>query len=108
MEKPEFIKNVEANSEIFSMIVLPSFDESYFEVIQRMNLNVVFEKLKFSDNKYIYEYQIYETPQKFYLVFEKDNQVWNTTIYYKPKQFKELKFFINNLYKHFKNATNNN
>lgn len=111
MIRPVYIEQIEKNDGIFSSVKLNYYEGKFLDFIKSLKVKVVYEELEIDLTGEIdYNETILESPQKFYIhiISSGATDVWDTTIYYKPEQFKELKFFINNLNKQYKNATNNN
>lgn len=98
--KSDFIKNLEKEGELFSVVKVPSFKEGkkYFD---NKKVEMVFS-ISTTDSKgnMLHEEIIYKTPQNFYLECKLDKETECTlTIYYKVSQLNELKFYLNQLHK---------
>lgn len=108
MDKPRFILELEKNKNVFSSLNVGLQPTGFKDFIGK-KLEIVYEETHLNDNFEIgWDNIIYKTAQPFYIYLSFNENGWNIVIYYKPNQFNELKLFLIQLLKQFKNATNNN
>jgi hypothetical protein len=114
MDKPEYIKNIESNEGIFSVMVAPELKGDFLKYLNEKKLTRVYEKSSMNESGIIkFEEVIFESQQNFYLfvkfrVVPHSDIISNLTIYYNVKQYTELYMFLSQLLKQYKNATTNN
>ena len=111
MEKPEYIKQLEKEVGVFSIMRFPIIEGDFLKYLKSKKIDEVYQECNYQEgNKFIFNNIIFETKQKFYLSIENIDvpTKWGMTIYYKPKQYSELYLFITQLNKEYKNATTNN
>ena len=109
VRKPEYIEKLE-DGKLFSSVEL-NVPEEFQSFLDGRSLTTVhtdswidYETAKFNTRS-----KIYSTKQPFYLyLFKNDIQGKTLVIYYKEEQINELKLFIAQLLKTFKNGTTNN
>lgn len=109
--KDFIIKSLYADGKVFSILSFENFDSSLLKFLETKNLKTVYSENLY-DEKIIIKpnFKILQSPQEFYLTIENigKSELWKLTIYYQETQEKELKFFIKNLFKNYKNATTDN
>lgn len=108
--KPDFIQNLEKGNKYFSYVKLSETNIFFPKNLKEKNYIPVYSERYLNLNKSPeIEFYILKTAQGFFICFNKlENDSWDITIYFEEAQESELKFFINNFLKTFKNATNNN
>ncbi len=97
MEKPKVITNLEIEEGVFSVITLKNDILKLRDKISQKKYKNIYSVGTFSEKKVEYDEVIYETPQPFFLHLKKTQTEWYLNIYYKPENYKELIFFINQL-----------
>jgi hypothetical protein len=107
--KKEYIKEIEKKTGILSILKFPAFETNLMDFMKNKKMNIVFRESSLTESGVIEDLGvIYETQQSFFLVAEKFMHSYFLTIYYKPEQYNELKLFVNQLNKQYKNGTINN
>lgn len=105
--KNEYIKKIESDEGIFSVLEVDFFKGDVSKYINSKKNKIVFETTKMKNiGKIMTLETVLETPQKFLIHIE--HEIPLMTIYYKPEQQKELLFFINQTFKGYKDDTTNN
>jgi len=110
MVKPEFIQYLELQEGVFSVMKFHRFDKNILKYFDEKKYDRVFEiGVVNVTGKARWDEVIYKTKQEFYLGFKStdDGEFYILDIYYKPENYKELLFFINQLLKPFKDGTIN-
>ena len=104
INKPEYIKFIENQEVIFSVITIDNV-EIKPEILDKKTFEVGYSKSHYRD-KIICVEKIYKTKQNFYIYLKYDDvdKRWVNNIYYKQEQTSELNFFIKQLIKDFKNV----
>jgi hypothetical protein len=109
VSKPDYIENLE-DGKLFSTLEFEVPDD-FLKFLDGRALTTVFSDswMEFEIGEIKTKSKIYKTKQPFYLYLLKDC-VDNKTlvIYYKEEQLNELKLFIKQLLKTYKNGTINN
>lgn len=108
MNKPDYILHLESKhgEKFFSSMVL-DVPKNFDKFIKDRKFTLRYSESSFDAESDIqYKNKIYQTQQGFflYLSLETDTSV----LYYSEDQINEVTFFIRQLFKQFKNATNNN
>jgi hypothetical protein len=107
--REEYIKEIEKKTGMLSILKFPAFETSLIDFMKNKKMNIIFRESSLTENGVIEDTGvIYETQQSFFLVVEKIMYSHFLTIYYKPEQYNELKLFVNQLNKQYKNGTTNN
>jgi len=108
MDKPKFIKKIEKNDGVFSSMIIGRQPIEFKDFIGK-KLEISYEET-YLDGKSEVRWKeiIYKTAQSFYIYLSFNGDGWTIMIYYKPNQFNELKLFLIQLLKQFKNAATNN
>jgi len=107
--KPDFIKKIEEESGILSIMNYKTLPQSDFRLIDS-KLDTVWSVSSFlGDNNIFWNEKIYKTKQNFYIRVEAIKtfdlrDMWVLSIYYKQEQFNELLLFIKSLTKELENA----
>jgi hypothetical protein len=109
MNKPKYIKKIEKDGEILSimnLLSLPKEFEKYADGLKTTLVHSVVD-VDYVDGIPKYCEKIYKTSQGFYLYLSlsKSGDHVGLTIYYKQEQLNELSIFVRGLLKQFKNAT---
>lgn len=104
MIKPDYILSLEKEFGIFSIMELEIPDPKFREFIGN-KLKIVYSRTNINDNLLVkWDEIIYKTTQSFYLHLLCKNENWLIGIYYKAEQFEELKIFVSQLLKNYKNT----
>lgn len=109
VRKPEYIEKLE-DGKLFSSVEINVPDE-FQEFLDGRSLTTVYSDswVDYETSKFNVRCKIYSTKQSFYLyLFKSDIEGKSLVIYYKEEQLNELKLFIGQLLKTFKNGTINN
>lgn len=99
MEKPKIIIDLENKLGVFSIMSFKNNTSKLFDKFQEKKFQRIFSVGDFFEKKPNFTEVIFETPQPFFLHLRKNEEDWTLDIYYKPENFKELIFFINQLEK---------
>lgn len=116
--KPEYIKRLEQEEGIFSLMGFKVIKEDQFNIIDS-KLETVWSISSYVDGDILWEKKIFKTKQNFYIVavhdtsplppnFTNRQNIWFISIYYRQEQFNELILFIKSLSKELENARTNN
>jgi hypothetical protein len=109
VRKPEYIEKLE-DGKLFSTVEINVPDE-FQKFLDGRSLTTVYTDswIDYETAKFNTRSKIYSTKQPFYLyLFKSDLDGKTLVIYYKEEQINELKLFISQLLKTFKNGTTNN
>jgi hypothetical protein len=110
METPEYIKNIEKDGEMFSVLKLQALPTDFDKIVDGLKTTIVYSegKVDYKDGVFTFNEKIYKTTQGFYLYLSL--RLFGTPeliIYYKQQQLNEMTLFVKGLLKQFKNATVN-
>lgn len=105
--KPEYIKRLEQEEGIFSLMGFKVIKEDQFNIIDS-KLETVWSISSYVDGDILWEKKIFKTKQNFYIVAVNDTSMWFLSIYYRQEQLNELILFIKSLSKELENARTNN
>jgi hypothetical protein len=108
MKKPKYIKKIERDGEVLSVLNLYSLPYKFEKFIDGLKTTIVYSvgRIDYEDVVFKYNKKIYKTAQGFYIYLSLrgvGNPV--VTIYYKQEQLNEITIFVRGLLKQFKNAT---
>ena len=109
VSKPDYIKGIEDGEKPFSTVEL-DVPEDFSKFLDGRALTTVFSDnhMEFETGEFKVRTKIYLTKQSFYLyLFKSVTDSKNLVIYYKEEQLNELKLFIRQLLKTYKNGTTN-
>lgn len=99
MEKPKIIIDLEIKEGVLSVMTIEDDTKKLFEKLHQKKFKRIFSVANFLDKKPNFTEIVLETPQPFFLHLKKTQEDWSLDIYYKPENYKELLFFINQLEK---------
>jgi hypothetical protein len=104
MEKPEYITNIEKTEGVYSVTTLELKLKNIDKIDNNKNLETVYIKGIFSDNKYQMEKKLYKTSGGFYIYLEETYQLqdwkeYSLSVYHKPENLKEILIFLMQLNK---------
>ncbi len=107
IKKPRLIKSNEKSLGVLSSIQINFPDDSIFKFLNGRSFEVVWSKgwvdINTGSGKIITEKIIFKTKQGFYLYLLMNTTNVNLLVYYKQNQESELTIFITQLLKQFKN-----
>jgi len=113
MNKPQYIGKIEEKEGVLSLLDFHRYSGNLFQYLDEKKLTRVFERGVVSNKgRAKWEEVIFQTAQNFYFhvraYIVNGEEEYGLTIYYKPEQFKELIYLTTQLFKQFKDATDNN
>jgi hypothetical protein len=105
MVKPDYIFSLEKEYGIFSIMEFEIPDPKFKEFIGN-KLKIVYARTNINNDNMQIEWNeiIYKTTHPFYLYLLRKDENWLIGIYYKVEQFEELKIFVSQLLKNYKNT----
>lgn len=111
MNTPKYIKNLEKDGGVYSVLNALSVPKEIEGYLDKMKTTVVYSvsKIDYNNTSIKYNEKIYKTAQGFYiyLSLREVGTHAGLTIYYKQEQQNEMSLFVGQLLKQFKNATIN-
>lgn len=106
MKDFNFYENIEKEFGVLSSVNLVSTDKYFYNQIKNYNFEIVYEEKKYDLEKssYVNLREILETKQNFFIDIVCHNEnIFNISIYYRPKQFNELSLLLSQIIKQYKN-----
>jgi hypothetical protein len=99
MNKIEFIKKIETDNLIFSVLKNSSLIDNPEKLDKNPNLKLIFTESDFSNNKIVYNSKLFSSSRGFYvflkrLTLDEGISKYELTIYHLPEQINEIIIFL--------------